>query len=67
MISPASYEVIIREILEKSVFVAANSLEEAQRIVEFEYYDQGNIILTDDNYIETEITAMCPSDEEPDL
>ena len=67
MIAPASYEVIIREILEKSVFIAAGSLEEAQQIAEFEYYDQGNIVLTDDNYIETEITAVCPSDEEPDF
>lgn len=66
MISPASYEVIIREILEKSVFVGANSLEEAQRTAEFEY-NQGNIILTDSDYVETEITAICPSDEVPEL
>lgn len=68
MIAPASYEVRIREYLEKTVWVDANSMEEALQKVEFEYYDCGNIILDSDNYTgETDIEVIGTSDEEPEF
>lgn len=67
MIASASYEVRIRETIEKTVWVDANSPEEAQQRVELEYYC-GNIILDSDNYTgETDIDVIGPSDEEPEF
>ena len=67
MIMPASYEVVIREILEKTVYVSADSPEEAQSIVEYEYY-KGHIYLDSENYSgNNSIEVIGPSEEEPEF
>ena len=67
MIAPATYEVVVREYLEKSVFVSAQNEDEALVKVE-DAYASGDIILTSDNYYaHGDIELLGVSDEDPEF
>lgn len=67
MIAPASYEVVVREYLEKSVFVSAQNEDEALAKVE-DAYASGDIVLTSDNYYgHGDIELLGVSDEDPEF